>query len=102
MTTDTITGFHLYHGFLSGYSNIARYREHLNKINVFPVPDGDTGNNMVRTFRLMVKGLRSDRSAGKILEEIADSSLEHARGNSGIIISQYLNSLYKNVGHKDS
>jgi len=102
MKQDTITGFHLYHGFLSGYFNIARYREYLNKINVFPVPDGDTGNNMIRTFRAIVKGLRSNRSAGKILEDVADSSLEHARGNSGIIISQYLNSLYKNAGHRVS
>ncbi|MFO7729251.1 MAG: DegV family protein [Spirochaetia bacterium] len=102
MTADTITGFHLYHGFLSGYFNIAEHREYLNKINVFPVPDGDTGNNMVQTFRSIVQELTYSRSAGKILELIADSSLEHARGNSGIIISQYLNSLYKNVGHRDS
>ena len=102
MTSNTITGFHLYHGFLSGYFNIAVHREHLNKINVFPVPDGDTGNNMVRTFRAIVKGLKSNRSAGKVLEDIADSSLEHARGNSGIIISQYLNSLYQNAGHRES
>lgn len=102
MKQNTITGFHLYHGFLSGYFNIARYREYLNKINVFPVPDGDTGNNMIRTFRSIVKGLRSSRSAGKILEDVADSSLEHARGNSGIIISQYLNSLYRNAGDRSS
>lgn len=102
MRQDTITGFHLYHGFLSGYLNIAKHREYLNKINVFPVPDGDTGNNMIRTFRAIVKGIASNRSAGKILEGVADSSLVHARGNSGIIISQYLNSLYKNAGHRGS
>lgn len=102
MTADTITGFHLYHGFLSGYFNIAEHREYLNKINVFPVPDGDTGSNMVQTIKSIVQELTYSRSAGRILENIADSSLEHARGNSGIIISQYLNSLYKNVGHRDS
>ncbi len=102
MKQNTITGFHLYHGFLSGYFNIAKYREYLNRINVFPVPDGDTGNNMIRTFSSIVKGLKSSRSAGKILEDVADSSLVHARGNSGIIISQYLNSLYRNAGHRGS
>jgi len=102
MTKTEITGYHIYHSFLAGYMNIAEHREHLNRINLFPVPDGDTGNNMVRTFKAIVRNLRSSRSAGRTLERISDISLENARGNSGIIVSQYLSSLSSNAGLKSS
>ena len=97
MSEAVISGFQIYHGFLSGYMNISKHREHLNDINVFPVPDGDTGNNMIRTFRSIITSLKSSRSPGRILNHIADLSLEGARGNSGIIVSQYLNGLAKNA-----
>jgi len=98
MAEAVMNGCQIYHGFLSGYMNIAGHREHMNRINVFPVPDGDTGSNMIRTFRAIVKDLESSRSAGKVLEHIADLSLEGARGNSGIILSQYLNGLAGRAG----
>jgi dihydroxyacetone kinase-like predicted kinase len=72
----------------------------MNRINVFPVADGDTGNNIILTVSSIIKRLEISRSAGKTLEKIADLSLEGARGNSGLIVSQYLNGMARNSGEK--
>jgi dihydroxyacetone kinase-like predicted kinase len=78
------------------------HRDHINKINVFPVPDGDTGNNMIHTFRSIVDSLECRRSAAVVLEGIAYYSLNGARGNSGIIVSQYLNGLARAAGNRQT
>lgn len=93
MSSIHLNGFHLFHSFHYGYRNLLRKRERMNEINVFPVPDGDTGNNMVHTFRFIVKAMKRSRSLSEMIENIADLSLEGARGNSGIIIAQFLNRL---------
>ncbi|MDA3958790.1 DegV family protein [Oceanispirochaeta sp.] len=93
MKKHILTGYQIYHGFLSGYINLSHHRKHINDINVFPVPDGDTGNNMVRTFRTIANGMVSSRSVSAVLNIIADLSLEGARGNSGMIVSQFINGL---------
>ncbi len=101
MIENAMNGYQIYHSFLSGFLSIRKQREQLNAINVFPVADGDTGNNMVRTINLIVNRLEPNRSATKVLNNIADLSLESARGNSGIIFSQYLNGLALNTDGKD-
>lgn len=101
MSEKVISGYQIYHGFLSGYMNISRHREHMNRINVFPVADGDTGSNMIGTFRSIIKNLKSSHSHRKILNNIADLSMEGSRGNSGIILSQYLNGLARNAEKMD-
>ena len=65
---------------------------HLNDINVFPVPDGDTGSNMAGTMDNVVKKSANalDQSIGKMSEIIAESALLGARGNSGVILAQFL------------
>lgn len=65
---------------------------HLNDINVFPVPDGDTGSNMAGTMDNVVKKSANtlDQSIGKMSEVIAESALLGARGNSGVILAQFL------------
>lgn len=65
---------------------------HLNDINVFPVPDGDTGSNMAGTMDNVVKKSAHtlDQSIGKMSEIIAESALLGARGNSGVILAQFL------------
>ncbi len=88
-----INGFHLYQAVMAGYSSMEENRERMNRINVFPVSDGDTGSNMVGTVRTIASGLETCRSAGTLLERMADLSLEGARGNSGMILSQYVNGL---------
>jgi DAK2 domain fusion protein YloV len=70
-------------------------REYINALNVFPVPDGDTGSNMSRTMQAAVKGIADsdDTSAGVIASRAAHSALLGARGNSGVILSQILRGL---------
>ena len=74
--TREINGYMLYHAFLAGYLGMADNRETMNRINVFPVRDGDTGSNMVSTLRTVAERLNPCRSAGDLLERMADLSLE--------------------------
>lgn len=71
-------------------ANLERNKENVNALNVFPVPDGDTGTNMVLTLKSAVKnGLEvSSTSIGAILQKTSQGSLMGARGNSGVILSQ--------------
>lgn len=91
--TIQLNGYNIYESFLSGYENLLLHKKHINDINVFPVPDGDTGNNMVSTFQYAIHGPRVSRSLTVTLNSIADRALSGARGNSGIILAQYLNGL---------
>lgn len=65
-------------------------KQTVNALNVFPVPDGDTGTNMVLTMRSAVDEIENsgERSAGEMLSKIANGALMGARGNSGVILSQ--------------
>jgi len=102
MSDTAVNGYQIYHGFLAGFISIQEERLHLNRINVFPVADGDTGNNMVRTVKLIVNRLEASRSASTVLSDIASLSLESARGNSGMIFSQYLNGMAIHTEGKDT
>jgi len=66
-------------------------QDHLNKINVFPVPDGDTGTNLAATVDSIGACLQqlNTRHAGEVLIQAADAALDGARGNSGAIIAQF-------------
>lgn len=100
--TAVMNGYQIYHGFLAGFMSIREERQNLNSINVFPVADGDTGNNMVRTVKMIANRLKSSRSATEVLSHIASLSLDSARGNSGMIFSQYLNGLAIHTEGKDN
>lgn len=86
-----LDGQRLSRGLLAGIARMAADAEHLNRINVFPVPDGDTGTNLA----VMLGAVRSallrhrERHAGKLLEIVADAALDGARGNSGAILAQF-------------
>ncbi|MEM7201792.1 MAG: DegV family protein [Planctomycetota bacterium] len=73
---------------------IARAGE-LNRINVFPVPDGDTGTNLALTLEAVLERLaeRPGTAAGDVLAAVADAALDGARGNSGAILAQFLQGL---------
>ena len=74
-------------------------------MNVFPVPDGDTGTNMSLTFSAAaesVVGLDDDASEADILETLARTALRNARGNSGVILSQILRGIKVGLGGTDS
>ncbi|MGD9910646.1 MAG: DegV family protein [Candidatus Izemoplasmatales bacterium] len=90
---NTINGYDLYDMFHYGTIKITNMRKALNDINVFPVPDADTGNNLASTMQAILKQAKKDRSFHKSLETISDSVLYGARGNSGVIFAQFVNGL---------
>lgn len=79
----------------AGIARVLSRQEYLNKINVFPVPDADTGTNIAFTLQSVLAGLtqRMDRHVGNTLTRVADSALDGARGNSGAIIAQFFQGL---------
>lgn len=85
-----IDGRRLYYSFLAGARKILAHQSELNKINVFPVSDGDTGSNMAATVRSVFDTVHPNRSYKVTLVRIAHAALSNARGNSGIIFAQFL------------
>lgn len=88
--------------FLAGAKNLEAQKEWINELNVFPVPDGDTGTNMVMTIMSAAKdvhGLQStnDITMQTLCKAISSGSLKGARGNSGVILSQLLRGFTKMV-----
>lgn len=76
----------------SGIHRLISREEVINKINVFPVPDGDTGTNLALTLQAVLAALRAhpETHAGQLLTRVADAALDGARGNSGAILAQFL------------
>ncbi|MGH8243753.1 MAG: DegV family protein [Steroidobacteraceae bacterium] len=76
----------------SGIHRLISREEVINKINVFPVPDGDTGTNLAITLQAVLAALRAspEAQAGLVLTRVADAALDGARGNSGAILAQFL------------
>ena len=77
---------------IAGAHRVIAARDGLNKINVFPVADGDTGNNLAFTLGSVLNGALSRRSRhiGELLKRIGDDAIDGARGNSGAILAQFL------------
>lgn len=78
--------------FLAGASNLYKYKDYVNELNVFPVPDGDTGTNMYMTLKSACEAVNAveNDNIHDICKAIASGSLRGARGNSGVIMSQIL------------
>jgi DAK2 domain fusion protein YloV len=77
-----------------GYRDALRaHQEELNRLNVYPVPDGDTGTNMALTLDSVVAELATAESMDEVCQAVAHGSLMGARGNSGVILSQILRGL---------
>jgi len=93
-----LNGKRLYYAFLSGAREIIRQQEQLNKINVFPVPDGDTGTNLAYTVNNMLQEVKASKNVDLTLQSMADAALAGARGNSGIIFAQFFNGWANAVG----
>ncbi|MBI2168609.1 MAG: DAK2 domain-containing protein [Actinobacteria bacterium] len=76
------------------YRDVLRaHREELNRLNVYPVPDGDTGTNMVLTVESVLQEVGSAQTMAEVCRAVAHGSLMGARGNSGVILSQILRGL---------
>ena len=80
---------------IAGAKNVLSQQDYLNKINVFPVPDGDTGTNMVFTLNSIVESTKDNihSNTDKMLACFADAALDGARGNSGVILAQFFQGL---------
>jgi len=85
-----INGQQLFDGFLFGAKKIFDNQNYINKINVFPVADADTGTNLASTFRAIVETAEVVIHLKTTADSIADAALTGARGNSGIIFAQFL------------
>ena len=99
MATKTINAELLAKMFLAGAANLEAKKEFINELNVFPVPDGDTGTNMTLTIMSAAKEVsameRPDMES--LAKAISSGSLRGARGNSGVILSQLLRGFTKTI-----
>ena len=86
--------------FLAGAKNLESKKEYINELNVFPVPDGDTGTNMSMTIMSAAKEVAAieNPTMASLAKAISSGSLRGARGNSGVILSQLLRGLCKVIG----
>jgi DegV family protein with EDD domain len=85
-----ISGKQLYYSFLSGAQRIFENQKLLNRINVFPVNDADTGTNLASTMRSIMDAIIPTDNPKETAVALADAALTGARGNSGIIFAQFL------------
>jgi uncharacterized protein len=105
MTIETLVpinemdGRRLYYTFIAGARKVIEHQVELNKINVFPVNDGDTGTNLASTIRAVVDSLHPHRSYKITADRIAETTLVNARGNSGIIFAQFLHGMSTETGN---
>ena len=90
MSIEQIDAQSLRSAFITGAKSLEAKKEWINELNVFPVPDGDTGTNMTMTIMSAAKNLAAEESddIAELCRAIAQGSLRGARGNSGVILSQ--------------
>ena len=99
MAVKTINTEMLQKMFLAGAANLEAKKEYINELNVFPVPDGDTGTNMTLTIMSAAKEVNALENPDmvSIAKAISSGSLRGARGNSGVILSQLLRGFTKEI-----
>ena len=100
--TSVFDGQDLKRAVMAGHAWLEQHRDAINALNVFPVPDGDTGTNMSLTMRAAVKEIaESDETAAHVIaERLSRGALMGARGNSGVILSQILRGLSHGLTQK--
>ena len=89
MSTKRINGFQLEQMIKNGLANLQTQEDEINRLNVFPVSDGDTGTNMRLTTENGVSYAKTATNAGEYLKRLSEGMLLGARGNSGVILSQF-------------
>jgi len=92
-----ITSHHVHKSIIHGAYKVIINKEILNRINVFPVRDGDTGSNLASMMQAIIHQSEEKHSVKDTLQSIADAALVGARGNSGIIFAQYLSGLCESM-----
>lgn len=98
-----INGHDFYNMVVNASNRLLEESDFVNALNVFPVPDGDTGTNMSMTFKAAVKEIENinSKSIGEISKKLAKGALMGARGNSGVILSQILRGISKGLEGKE-
>lgn len=100
--TETINGILLAKMIRKGAINLRTHVEEVNDLNVFPIPDGDTGDNMLMTCMGGVDRIDLDSSSiSEVARSISDGMLLGARGNSGVILSQIFDGIAKGLGNEE-
>ena len=89
---------------VAGIRHLFRRRDYINRINVFPVPDSDTGTNMAFTFKAILDAMerRRDWRLPELLDALGEAALDGARGNSGAIMAQYFQGFRESAGERDT
>ena len=85
---------------ISGANNIFKHQNHVNELNIFPVPDGDTGTNMCLTIMGVVDKINTlppDSSVSEVVDAVSYAALRSSRGNSGVILSLILKGFSKHL-----
>lgn len=100
--TAQLSGSRLRAALIAGCRRVLARREHLNRINVFPVPDGDTGTNLAFTLAAVLGSARRGRGrgVGELLARVARDAVDDARGNSGAIFAQFFQGLAEALGRR--
>ncbi|GAB7086360.1 DegV family protein [Marinifilum fragile] len=101
-TMQNIDGRYLYFAFLAGANKLIKNLNELNRINVYPVADKDTGSNMASTMRSVMDRISPNVSYKFMVDQIAEAAQVGARGNSGIIMAQFLYGLSSETSEKKS
>ncbi|WP_430934694.1 DAK2 domain-containing protein [Saccharicrinis sp. 156] len=97
-----INGKFLYYAFVAGGNQVFQHQVEINKINVFPVNDKDTGTNLASTIRSVIDNIKPHKSYKTTVNNMADAALMGARGNSGVIFAQFLHGLSRETLNKPS
>ena len=102
MATKVIDAQLLQKAFIAGAYNLEKNKDYINELNVFPVPDGDTGSNMSLTIMAAAREVSAleNPSMDELSKKISSGSLRGARGNSGVILSQLLRGFCKEIKGK--
>lgn len=103
MIYNKINGQHFLSMVANASIRLENEKSYVDSLNVFPVPDGDTGTNMSMTFKAAVKAIESNKSTsiGEVSKIMAKGALMGARGNSGVILSQIFRGIAKGLEDKD-
>lgn len=97
-----LTSQQLHNSLIYGAYKVIQNKQVLNKINVFPVRDGDTGSNLASMMRNIIQQSEPKKTIKQTLVSVSDAALYGARGNSGIIFAQYLNGLSESVSETET
>ncbi|MDD4601902.1 hypothetical protein SDC9_04006 [bioreactor metagenome] len=102
-TGELISGNDFKRMVIGAYNTFLHEHEYINSLNVFPVPDGDTGTNMLLTLGAVAKALKEapDTAIGPVTKRAADSAIMGARGNSGVILAQIFRGIARGLAGKE-